>query len=172
MQLYLIDANNLLPFLSGVNPKDPEPELYLIELLQVFSRLRRTKVEVYLTSSVAGQAGPQTHAVIRAHYLAKGQTTAGMIRERLEKLGQQAHETLVVSADRRVQAECRAQRAPFLDAELFARELSAVPHAPPEEKPTPVKKPAPPQPVKPNTKDQPNLSSDELSEWMDMFRKK
>jgi uncharacterized protein len=174
MQLYLIDGHNLITKMPGMSLSNPEDEVHLVEILQVFSRIRRQKIEVYFYGALSGQIGTHTFGNIRAHYFPKGQTAADAIGRRLEKLGPQVRETLVISADRRVQAETRAYTAPFLDAELFARELQAVPHSPlaPAEPPAPVKKPAPVDLSKQDTKNQPNLSSDELSEWMDLFKNK
>jgi predicted RNA-binding protein with PIN domain len=174
MHLYLIDGHNLLPKITGLSLSDPDDEEQLVEMLQDFSRLRRQKVEIYFDNAPAGLDGPRTHGVIRAHYLPKGQTTFDALRQRLEKLGPLARETLVVSSDRRVQSETRAHHAPFLDAELFARELMAVPRSriPAPEPPAPVKKPTPSQPPPRVSKSQPNLSTDEVSEWMDLFKGK
>jgi hypothetical protein len=174
MQLYLIDGHNLISKIVGMNISNPDDEVRLVEMLQVFSRIRRQKVEVYFHGALTGQTGTHTFGVIRAHYFPKGQIAADAIGQRLEKLGPQARETLVISSDRRVQAETRAHATPFLDSALFARELLAVPHSPaePEEPPAPVKKPTPSNPPAQDTKNQPNLSSDELSEWMTLFKAK
>jgi predicted RNA-binding protein with PIN domain len=173
MQLYLIDGQNLIPKFAGLNPSDPDDEVRLVEILQVFSRMRRQKVEVFFDGAISGQSGTHTYGVIRAHYIPKGKT-AYAIGQRLEKLGPQAKETLVVSSNRSVQAETRAYHAPFLDSELFARELVSIPHSPihPPEPPAPVKKPISSDLAKPDTKNQPNLSSDEVSEWIDLFKGK
>ncbi|MBE0698975.1 MAG: NYN domain-containing protein, partial [Anaerolineaceae bacterium] len=135
---------------------------------------RRQKVEVYFDGALSGKTGTHTYGVIRAHYIPKGQTATDVIGQQLEKLGPQAKETLVVSSDRHVQSESRAYHAPFLDAELFARELKAVPHAPtpPQEPPAPAKKTVSGNLPKHGTKSQPKLSSDEVSEWMDIFKGK
>ena len=170
MLLYLIDGHNLIPKVTGLSLSDPDDEVRLIEILQVFSRIRRQKVEVYFDGAPPGQAGTRTYGVIRAHYVPKGQTADEAIRSRLDALGPQARETLVISSDHRVQSEARAHHGPFLDSELFARELSAVPQSPKAapEPPAPAKKPA----EKRGTKSQPNLSSDEVSEWLDLFKNK
>ncbi len=178
MLLYLIDGHNLIPKIAGLSLSDPDDEARLVQLLQVFSRIRRQKVEVYFDGAPPGQAGTRTHGMIRTHYVPIGQTADDAIRLRLDKLGQQARETLVVSSDHRVQSEARAHHGPFLDSELFARELlMTIPSAPKvsPDRSTPVKKPTPgsargaPKRV---SKSQPNLSSDEVSEWMDIFKGK
>jgi uncharacterized protein len=174
MQLYLIDGYNLIPKIAGLKRDNPEDEARLLEILQVFSRLRRQKLEVYLHSGLTAQAGPRPVSGIRIHYVPRNQPIADAIDQHLVKLGTQAKETLVISSNARVQAVTRNHHAPFLDAELFARELLAVPRAPvePEKPPAPVKKPAAVDLSKQDTKDSPHLSSDEVSEWMDLFKTK
>lgn len=173
MLLYLIDGNSLLSRFAGLNLSNPDDQMRLMEMLQIFSRIRRTKVEVFFGEAPAGQAGGHTYGPVRVHAVLKGQSLGPAIRERLTKQGNQAKETLVVTSDREVQSIARAYHAPFLDSQLFARELSAVPHSPiPEAPPAPVKKPEPNESQKQSTKDQPHLSRDELDEWLDIFKPK
>jgi len=172
--LYLVDGHNLIPKLPGLSLSELNDEIRLIEMLQVFSRLRRKKIEVFFDGAPAGNAGSRAYGAIRAHFVRAGGTADEAIRLRLEQLGAQARETLVITSDHRVQSEARAHHAKFLDSELFARELLQVPHSPiPPKEPQPaVKKPAgPPQPPK-STKEDPSLSSDQLAEWMEIFKKK
>jgi predicted RNA-binding protein with PIN domain len=172
--LYLIDGHNLIPKMPGLSLSEPDDVIRLIEMLQVFSRIRRKKIEVFFDGAPAGQAGARSYGVIRAHFVRSGQTADESIRMRLDQLGPLARETLVITSDHRVQSEAKAHHAKFLDSELFARELMTSPHSPipPKEAQPAVKKPAPAAPTPPNTKDQPHLSSEQVDEWLELFKTK
>lgn len=172
--LYLIDGHNLIPKIPGLSLSEQNDEIRLVEMLQVFSRLRRKKIEVFFDGAPIGQAGPRSFGVIRAHFVRVGQTADEAIRMRLDQLGPLARETLVITSDHRVQSEAKAHRAKFLDSELFAKELSAIPHSPlPSKEAQPaVKKPAPAVPPVRSTKDQPHLSTEQVDEWLELFKTK
>lgn len=172
--LYLVDGHNLIPKMPGLTLSDPNDEIRLIEMLQVFSRIRRKKIEVFFDGAPVGQAGARAYGVIRAHFVRSGQTADEAIRMRLDQLGPLARETLVITSDHRVQSEAKAHHAKFLDSELFARELMASPHSPlPSKDPLPAaKKPVPAAPPPASTKDQPHLSSEQVDEWLEIFKTK
>ncbi len=171
--LYLVDGHNLIPKMPGMSLSEPNDEMRLVEVLQVFSRLRRKKIEVFFDGAPLGQAGPRTFGAIRAHFVRAGQTADEAIRMRLDQLGPLARETLVITSDHRVQSEAKAHHAKFLDSELFARELKSIPQSPTPVKETPApKKPVPtPQPAR-STKDQPHLSTEQVDEWLEIFKTK
>jgi predicted RNA-binding protein with PIN domain len=172
--LYLIDGHNLIPKMPGLSLSDPNDEIRLVEMLQVFSRLRRKKIEVFFDGAPVGQAGARNLGSIRAHFVRLGQTADEAIRMRLDQLGPLARETLVITSDHRVQSEAKAHHAKFLDSELFAKELHAMPHSPipPKEAQPAVKKPTPAAPPARSTKDQPHLSKDQVDEWIELFKTK
>lgn len=168
--LYLVDGHNLIPKVPGLDLSEENDEIRLVEMLQVFSRLRRKKIEVFFDGAPAGKAGARTIGAVKAHFVRAGQTADEAIRMRLDQLGSQAREALVITSDHRVQSEARAHHAKFLDSELFARELLASPHSPLQPKEPPAaKKPAAPQPVQ-STKEEPALTTDDLVEWLEIFK--
>jgi predicted RNA-binding protein with PIN domain len=172
--LYLVDGHNLIPKMPGLTLSEPNDEIRLIEMLQVFSRIRRKKIEVFFDGAPVGQSGARSYGVIRAHFVRAGQTADEAIRMRLDQLGAQARETLVITSDHRVQSEAKAHHAKYLDSELFARELLSSPHSPipSKEAPSAVKKPVQPAQPPRSTKDQPHLSSEQVDEWLELFKTK
>ena len=55
--IILVDGHNLIPKLRGFNLKAMDDEMKLVDLLQFFSRVRRTKVEVFFDGAPPGQSG-------------------------------------------------------------------------------------------------------------------
>ena len=178
--LILVDGHNLIPKLRGFDLKAMDDEMKLVDLLQYFSRVRRTKVEVFFDGAPPGQAGSRTFGTIHAHFVRIGQTADEAIRLKLEALGPLAHETLVITSDHRVQGEARAHKAKFLGSELFARELMEMQPPPAQPAAPPPKKPAkasaePPKPAGSGQNRsglQPKLSPDEVNEWLTLFQNK
>ena len=175
----LVDGHNLIPKLRGLSLRAMDDEMKLVDLLQFFSRVRRTKVEVFFDGAPPGQSGTRSFGTIQAHFVRIGQTADEAIRLKLDQLGPLAREVLVITSDHRVQAEARAHKAKFLDSELFAKELMEM--QPPVNEPAPSapKKPvkAPPAQPKPpgevaRSGIQPKLSPDEVAEWMALFQDK
>jgi len=175
--IILVDGHNLIPKLRGFSLKAIDDEMKLVDLLQFFSRVRRTKVEVFFDGAPPGQSGTRSFGTIQTHFVPIGQTADEAIRLKLDQLGPQARETLVITSDHRVQGEARAHKAKFLDSELFAKELVEL-QASPGEPPAPVKKPARPAaaPPKPPAAGparsgiQPKLSPSEVDEWLKLFQ--
>jgi len=89
-----------------------------------------------------------------------GKTADAEIEARLAQLGNQARNWVVVSADQRVRRAARTAGARDLSSEAFAQELlSALKRA---------NEPVKPRLEKPEDR---KLSSDEVEQWLDMFRK-
>ena len=136
--LYLVDGHNLIPKLPGLSLRDMDDEMRLIELLQVFSRIRRHSVEVYFDGAPPGKAGTRSYGGIKAHFVPVGQTADDALRRRLERMQRSARQVTLVSSDRRVQSEARRFQAVILPSEQFAEQIlqarqaaEALPGAPP-----------------------------------------
>ncbi len=153
--LYLVDGHNLIPKLPGLSLRDMDDEMRLVELLQIFSRIRRHTVEVYFDGAPPGQAGSRSYGGIKAHFVPVGQTADDALRRRLERMQRGARQITLVSSDRRVQAEARRFQAAILPSEQFAEQLlqarqaaEALPGAPPA------------------------INKDELDDWLRLFGEK
>lgn len=119
---FLIDGHNLIPKL-GLRLDEPDDEMELVRLLQDFARIRRTPVEVYFDGAPAGQAGARKVGGIRAHFVRQGQTADSAICKRLEAMGKEAKNWVVVSSDHEVQSAARIHQSQPMRAEEFVRQL-------------------------------------------------
>ena len=150
---YLIDGHNLVPKIAGLSLSNPDDELRLIELLQIFCRVRRRQVEVFFDQAPPGSSGQKQSGTVMAHFVRQGRTADEAIAARLDQLGKSAPNWVVVSSDRQVRREARSHRAAILSSEQFAAELYAAvqdEHANPPGGET-------------------KLSDQELQEWLKLF---
>ena len=154
--LILIDGHNLVPKIPGLSLSDPEDEMKLVGLLQEYARLRRKKIEVFFDHLPVGWPRLRRVGTIVVRFSRPGYTADGQIRERLEKLGKEARNCLVVSSDFRVQNYGRVARAQVLSSELFAKELGYSQNHPDTE----------------INRDDDQLSEEEIKEWMQFFGEK
>ena len=151
---YLIDGHNLIPKL-GINLEDPEDEMQLINLLQIFCRLRQTQVEIYFDGGLPGQPSRQKFGSVQAHFVRKEFIADAAIEARLLKLGRNARNWSVVSSDRRVQSAAREVHARVLSSDKFALTVAEVRTE---------------QSVQ--NKTDASLSPQDVSEWMELFKGK
>jgi predicted RNA-binding protein with PIN domain len=151
---YLIDGHNLIPKV-GLRLDDPDDELKLVAILQEFARLKRQQVEVYFDGAPIGYDGPKNMGTVRAHFVRLGQTADNAIRARLNKMAKESKNWIVVSSDREVQSSARVVHAQCISSEEFVKYLIEARNSVP----------------KANTDDK-KISSDEVDEWLKIFREK
>lgn len=151
---YLIDGHNLIPKL-GLRLNEPDDEMELGRILQDFARLKRQKVEVYFDGAPPGQAGTRNLGGVRTHFIRLGQTADSAIRARLNNMGGDAKNWIVVSSDREVQNAARAHRAKPMSCDEFALLLRTTLAGAPT-----------------TSADEKKLSASEVQEWMDLFNKR
>ena len=143
---YLIDGHNLIPKISGLSLQQIDDEARLVELLQVFCRVRRKKVEVYFDQAPPGRAGTRHYGMVTAHFVRQGMAADEAILERLNRLHQAARNWIVVQA--------RSMLAQVISSEEFSIQLTESQ-----------------QQITEKTKNQPeNISDDEVEEWLRIFR--
>ena len=119
---YLIDGHNLIPKL-GLRLDSMDDEDGLIQRLQEFCRLRRARVEVYFDGAPPGQAPKRQAGAVTVYFVRQGSSADSAIEVRLERLGKQVKNWIVVSSDGRVQSSARAAHASVLSSEEFALEM-------------------------------------------------
>ena len=151
---YLIDGHNLIPKL-GLRLDEPDDELELVRLLQDFARVRRQQVEVYFDGAPAGQAGMRKLGRIKAHFVRLGQSADTAIRKRLEIMGKEAKNWIVVSSDHEVQSAARVHQAGFIRSEEFVRQIRSALAA-----------------TTKRTDEGSVITAQEVDEWMKLFDKK
>jgi predicted RNA-binding protein with PIN domain len=151
---YLIDGHNLIPKV-GLRLDSPDDEMELVAILREFARLKRQQVEVYFDGAPIGHAGTRKLGSIRAHFVQLGQTADSAIRARLNKMGKDAKNWIIVSSDHEVQSAARVVRAQVITSEEFVKMIRAAINSTP----------------KANT-DNKKLSTQEVEEWLKLFREK
>jgi predicted RNA-binding protein with PIN domain len=123
---YLVDGHNLIPKIPGMSLEALDDEQRLIELLQVYCRVRRQKVEVFFDRAATGRAGKRQAGMVVAHFVRQGRTADESIVARLDQLEKAARNWTVVTSDRQVQTETRVRQAKIVSSEEFAGELMAA----------------------------------------------
>ncbi len=157
----LIDGHNLIPKIPGLHLSDPDDELRLVEMLQTYSRVQhRGPIECFFDKAPAGLLRSQMVGAIKVLFARPGRTADAEIEARLAQLGRQARSWVVVSADQRVRQAARAVGAQDISSDAFAKELLAAIKQ--------INAPVKPSQEKPEDR---KLSSDEVEQWMEMFRK-
>jgi len=151
---YIIDGHNLIPKL-GLRLDSFDDEMDLVARLQEFCRIRRTKVDVYFDGAPAGQSGVRSAGSVTAYFVRQGSTADSAIEVRLEAMGKSAKNWTVVSSDHRVQRAAQSVHASVITSDEFAKQVSAAQ----TERMT-------------QTKGEANLSSDEVEEWLNVFKKR
>jgi predicted RNA-binding protein with PIN domain len=122
---YIIDGHNLIAQFPGLSLSMPDDEQRLVELLMLFCKPGRHKVEVYFDRAPVGQARVVNHGRVRAYFVIQHSSADDAIRRRLRALSKSAKTWAVVSSDRSVQAAAREAHAQVLSASEFATRLSA-----------------------------------------------
>ncbi len=123
---FLVDGHNLIPKIGGLSLRSLDDEQRLIELLQIFSRVRRHQVEVFFDQAPPGRAGHRRVGTVVAHFVRQGRTADDAIAARLAQLGNAAPNWVVVSSDRQVQREARDHHASSMPSEQFSGELQST----------------------------------------------
>lgn len=165
----IIDGHNLIGRMHGLSLHELDDEERMLASLQVYARLRRKRIEVYFDGALPGQSGPRQSGTILAVFVPKGSTADAAIRGRLVSLGKAARNLTVVSSDRMVQREARSRGASVISSDDFARELLAAMDEDTASR-QPVKKRAVSRPAPPPPDPGPVVSSDEVEEWLEIFR--
>ncbi len=153
---YLIDGHNLIPKISGMNLAMMDDEDRLVEILQVFARVSRMRVEVFFDQAPPTRGGKKMAGMVSVHHVRSGKTADQAIIERVRQLGKNARNWTVVTSDRQVRADARELETKLTSSEEFAAQLrKALLAAQASQK----ENPAPPGP-------------DEMDEWLRLFGKR
>jgi predicted RNA-binding protein with PIN domain len=151
---YMIDGHNLIPKIPGLSLGMADDEMRLVQLLQEFCRRQRKQVEVYFDNAPPGLPRARLYGMVQAYFARAGQAADSLIAARLQRLGREARNWIVVSSDHYVQDRARAAKAQVLTAEAFAGLLRQSLQTSP---PTAEKE------------SDPSLSPQEVEEWLKMF---
>lgn len=151
----IIDGHNLIPKIHGLSLQRLDDEIELIQLLQIFCRVRRKTVEVYFDKAAAGRQGTRSFGAVKAHFVAASSNADTAIRQALHKLGRKARNWEVISSDRQVQTEARSLGVKVIPSEEFALLLEE----------------AQLQTLK-GAGESPGLTTEEVDRWLDEFNRR
>ena len=150
----IVDGHNLIPKIRGMSLTDLNDEMQLIELLQVYCRVKRRKIEVYFDGAPAGNTGIRRFGSVTAVFVRKGIQADERDNREIGEIGKKARNWRIVTSDRKIQAQARALYVNVIQSEIFAEELEkaqgdlfAEPTAQPDNK----------------------LSQQEIVEWLKIF---
>jgi predicted RNA-binding protein with PIN domain len=121
--MIIIDGHNLIGKISSINLNEADDEMHLIKLLQVYCRVKQRSIEVYFDGAPPGYARKQQFGRVKANFIARQFNADDAIINQLQKLGHKARNTVIVTSDRRIQAQARSVQARVITAEEFATEV-------------------------------------------------
>lgn len=155
---YLIDGHNLIPNLPGFELADPDDETRLVQLLQDFCRRKRTSVEVYFDRAPAGQEGKRGFGQVTAHFISQHSSADAALINRLHRIGKNTSGWILVTSDRRIQAQAQAARLKIIASQEFSRLLLA--------------ESGQQEASDPGADPHAALTADELKTWLELFSPK
>lgn len=120
---YIIDGHNLIPKIPGINLHDLDDEQKLIDLLQDYARVGQVSLEVYFDRAPVGRAKTTQRGRVKVIFVTDKTIADERIIKRIRTLGNSASNWVVVTSDRRIQADAKESRAKSMSSEEFANML-------------------------------------------------
>ncbi len=121
---YIIDGHNLIPKIPGINLQDFDDEQKLIDLLQEYARISQDNLEVFFDRAPLGQAKTKQKGRVKVIFVTEKTIADERIIKRIRTLGNAASNWVVVTSDRRIQADAKESRARSMSSEEFAQKLA------------------------------------------------
>jgi uncharacterized protein len=121
---FIIDGHNLIPKIPGLNLEDLDDEQKLIDLLQEYARVSQDSLEVYFDRAPVGQAKTTQKGRVKVIFVSEKMIADERIIKRIRTLGNAASDWVVVTSDRRIQADAKESRARSMSSEEFAQKLA------------------------------------------------
>jgi uncharacterized protein len=121
---FIIDGHNLIPKIPGINLQDLDDEQKLIDLLQEYARINQDNLEVYFDRAPVGQAKTIQKGRLKIVFVTEKTIADERIIKRIRTLGNSATNWVVVTSDRRIQADSKESRARSMSSEEFAQKLA------------------------------------------------
>lgn len=147
--LVLIDGHNLIGKLSDISLSDVDDETQLLFKLRRYRAKTGRSLIVYFDSGIGFKLGEKKkRGGITVQYAPSGKIADQLIIKRLRQ-AKNPKELMVVTSDREIQRVARQVGAQVVSSGNFATTLNATP------------------PVE--TSSEPNLSDDEIDEWLSIF---
>ncbi len=149
---WIIDGHNLIPNIPGISLSDLDDESKLIQWLLDHTRTRQDVMDVYFDQAPIGYPASKKFGRVIAHFVRTGKTADQAIIDRLRLMGHSARNITVVSSDRQVQRNARAQQARVISSPEFVEKLITADKQEPETENMDSK-----------------ISADEVEKWMKLF---
>jgi len=149
---YIIDGHNLIPKIPGLNLEDVDDEQNLIVLLQEYARISQVSLEVYFDRAPAGYAKTLQKGRVKVIFVTDKTIADERIIKRIRALGNAANNWVVVTSDRRIQADAKESRAKSMNSEEFAQKVAIALGQDQTRNPS-----------------SPTMSNAELESWMKLF---
>lgn len=150
---FLIDGHNLIGKTAGLSLADPDDEAELVRRIQQYCRRHRRRATVVFDAGIVGGRSRALSAPeVEVLFAPAGRRADDIIQERLRKARDPAG-WIVVSSDREIQRIARQAGARVVSSEEFAAAMRSPPPAPQEKR-------------------APQMSEDEIREWLDLFRRR
>jgi predicted RNA-binding protein with PIN domain len=145
---YLIDGHNLLGILSDITLQSADKEEKLVQKLRPYFAYLRQSAHIFFDGGVAGSQTPRKLGNIQVFFARQGSSADALIAQRI-RTHPNPSELVLVSNDRQLLQVAHNNRARWLTASQFAQKLATY---------------------KPQKQAQhPNLSSEEVKEWLTLF---
>lgn len=148
----LVDGHNLIPHVPGMDLAQDDDEQALLERLQVFCTRRKARLEVYFDNAAPGRAGVKRFGSKRVYFVRGSQAADEAILARLRKGGAAARNWVVVTSDRRIQADARSMHVKVVSSEEFSCQLAEVL-----------------QSAQGDDRDAPNIREEDVVSWLKEF---
>lgn len=149
----IIDGHNLIPKMPGLNLKDMDDEVQLIEIIQEYCRLARRQAELFFDGSPEPKAAQRKSGLVHVHFVRVGSSADDAIVQYVKNHSGDRLNLTVVSSDHRVRNGALSHGVEVISAEVFSRQVVTVLSERAVAQKTGEKK----------------LSDDEVQEWMQFF---
>ena len=157
---YLIDGHNLISQLPDISLDDPNDEAKLVLSLRKWAAAGRKRQATIIFDGglPGGNWRYMSRGQVKDTFETEGRSADDLLISRIRQAKNPAEFTLVTS-DREILAEAKARRMPFMTSETFSKQLQKISgnQIAKEEK-------------KVTESEQPDLSQEELSEWLGIFQ--
>lgn len=151
---YLIDGHNLIGKMPDISLDDPDDEVQLILRLRSWTAQRKKRrVTVIFDGGMPGGKNVKlSTSSVRVVFASEGQIADALLVARILKAKNPAEFTLV-SSDNKILEVAQSKRMPTIKSDTFGMKL----------------KPRTSEPSPTSSDDQPQVSEEEVAQWLDLF---
>lgn len=156
---YLIDGHNVIAQMTTIQLDDPNDEAELVIRLRQYMAHVDRRAHVVFDGGIPGGSSPLSTSRVKV-YFAASDTSADSVLRMLIRNATNPDSWTVVSSDRAIVEVARRRRMRCVRSERFAVRLEAIQEQQEQEEA---------DAYVPPLKTDPQLSRDEVDEWLDIF---